>query len=112
MLRVQYVHAAMQGHSSCSSLLQTSAESAQLEHCFANSVLRPGLCMQLRGLAAVREPTQRKIEGLEAEVARLHRDKGDVCTDLARAKAEITACEHQVLVLRHPSSCCWQQSHT
>ena len=52
--------------------------------------------MQLRGLAAVREPTQRKIEALETEVARLQRDKGDLSTDLARAKAEIAACEHQV----------------
>ena len=36
------------------------------------------------------------MEALEGEVVRLQRDKGDLATDLTRAKAEVASCELQV----------------
>ena len=59
---------------------------------------------QLRALAAVREPTERKMEALENEIVRLQRDKSDVTTELTKAKAEVASCELQVRKLA--SLCC------
>ena len=52
--------------------------------------------LQLRALAATREPSERKLESLEHELLKLQRDKSDLATDLAKAKAEVSSCELQV----------------
>lgn len=52
--------------------------------------------MQMRARAAAREPGERRLDALEGELERVRRDRSDLATDLAKAKASIAASEQQV----------------